>query len=546
MGSRGFRRTAAKYATLVIAGFLSMALMACQNSSGSTNSNLTTIDQNLRFQSVDGIAPSIPQYMMVTVPATFALNASGSVTVSNATWNFGDGTTANTAIATHTYSATGTYTVTVTATDSNGNQMSFNQAVTVVAFNEAYNCIADLSTSVPSVGTVGQAVTMTLNVPSCMTGEITTTDWNFGDNSTGSGTSVTHTFTTAGVYTVNTAIYIFDGTTPSFTVTATISITGGNSTSGGGSTSGSGSGSTSGSGTGSNNGGSSNPGTGNTGSNSNGNTNTTSITPPPSVPLSPAQLADLSILVLNPAYSGALNLSGNASIKAAGSVIVNSMSNSAVVLSGSALLQGSQVNVTGNIVTSGGASVSGPIATGVNPTLDPFANLAAPSSANLTSYSDGRISGDKTVTLQPGDYASGISVSGNSTVTLSSGTYFIDNGISVSGGSTLVGKNVFLYIDSGSISFSGGSNVTLSPVSCGTTSSGITIFQSRTNAMPASLSGNANGTISGVLYFPDAEVNLSGGAGVPQPFTLIANTLGLSGGSFIVGTALNCSAGTGK
>ncbi len=251
MGSRGFRRTAAKYATLVIAGFLSMALMACQNSSGSTNSNLTTIDQNLRFQSVDGIAPSIPQYMMVTVPATFALNASGSVTVSNATWNFGDGTTANTAIATHTYSATGTYTVTVTATDSNGNQMSFNQAVTVVAFNEAYNCIADLSTSVPSVGTVGQAVTMTLNVPSCMTGEITTTDWNFGDNSTGSGTSVTHTFTTAGVYTVNTAIYIFDGTTPSFTVTATISITGGNSTSGGGSTSGSGSGSTSGSGTGS-------------------------------------------------------------------------------------------------------------------------------------------------------------------------------------------------------------------------------------------------------------------------------------------------------
>ncbi len=298
--------------------------------------------------------------------------------------------------------------------------------------------------------------------------------------------------------------------------------------------------------TGTNNGGSGNPGFNNTGANSNGNTNTTSITPPPSVPLSPAQLADLSILVLNPAYSGALDLSGNASIKAAGSVIVNSMSNSAAVLSGYALVQGSQVNVTGNIVTSGGASVSGPIATGVNPTLDPFANLAAPSSANLTSYSDGRISGDTTVTLQPGDYTSGISVSGNSTVTLSSGTYFTDNGISVSGGSTLVGKNVFLYIDSGSINFSGGSNVTLSPVSCGTTSSGITIFQSRTNAMPASLSGNANGTISGVLYFPDADVNLSGGAGVPQPFTLIANTLGLSGGSFIVGTALNCSAGTGK
>ena len=277
----------------------------------------------------------------------------------------------------------------------------------------------------------------------------------------------------------------------------------------------------------------------NTGQNNPGNGNST-VTIPPSVPLTPTQLADLSILVLNPTYPSSLNDSGSASIKATGSVIVNSISDSAVNLSGNAVVQASQVNVTGNILTSGGASIVGPVATGVNPTLDPFANVAAPSATNLTSYSNGRISGQATVTLQPGAYPSGINVSGGSSVTLTSGTYFIDNGISVSGDSTLVGKNVLLYIDSGDVNFSGGSNVTLSPVSCGPTASGITIFQSRTNSMPASLSGNADGAISGVLYFPDAEVNFSGEASIPQPFSLISDTLNLSGGSFLVGTGLAC------
>lgn len=283
----------------------------------------------------------------------------------------------------------------------------------------------------------------------------------------------------------------------------------------------------------------------NSGSNSNpgqsypGNGSGT-VTIPPSVPLTASQLADLSILVLNPTYPSSLNTSGRAKINATGSVIVNSISDTAVNLSGNAVVQASELNVTGNVVTSGGGSVIGPVATGVNPTLDPFANVPAPSASNMTSYSTGRVSGYANVTLQPGAYPSGINVSGDSTVTLNPGTYFIDNGVSVSGGSTLVGKNVLLYIDSGSVNFSGGSNVTLSPALCGPTASGLTIFQSRTNSIPASLSGNANGAISGVLYFPDAEVNFSGGAGIPQPFSLISDTLNLSGGSFLVGTGLAC------
>src|SRR6185437_8768353 len=105
-----------------------------------------------------------------------------------------------------------------------GKQMSFTQTVTVVAFNEAYTCLSDLAVTIPSVGTVGTAFTATLSVPSCMNGEVTSVDWNFGDGSTMSGTSATYTYSTAGTYNVTTAVYLFGGTTPTFTLTSTIYV----------------------------------------------------------------------------------------------------------------------------------------------------------------------------------------------------------------------------------------------------------------------------------------------------------------------------------
>ncbi len=274
MNTIDFHKAMWRYSAWSLAGLMTLGLIACGGGGGGSGSTTSASSgAMLRFQSVDGIAPSIPQYMMATVAGSFALNASSTATISTVTWDFGDGTTASTANTTHVYANTGSYTVSVNATDSTGKQMSFTQTVTVVAFSEAYTCLADLAVTVPSVATVGTPFTASLSVPSCMNGEVTQVVWNFGNGSTASGTSTTFTYAAAGTFNVTTAVYLFAGTTPSFTYTSTIYVTSNSTGSGSGTGTGTGTGSGTGTGTGSGSGSGTGTGTG-TGSGSGTGTGT--------------------------------------------------------------------------------------------------------------------------------------------------------------------------------------------------------------------------------------------------------------------------------
>lgn len=89
------------------------------------------------------------------------------------------------------------------------------------------------STSIPSTGTVGTAVSVSASTNDVWS-TVSSTTWNFGDGSTGSGTSTTHTYTAAGTYTVT--VTATDALGNSRSTTGSIVVSAASSSSGSGTT----------------------------------------------------------------------------------------------------------------------------------------------------------------------------------------------------------------------------------------------------------------------------------------------------------------------
>jgi len=131
-------------------------------------------------------------------------------------WNFGDGTTATSAMPTHAYAASGYYNVTLFATNS-------------------YGCVASLIKSAyihvytpPFVNFTGSPVVI-CNPPGSVTFTNFTTgtgpftyNWRFGDGGTSTATSPSHGYTAPGTYTVKLSVTDANGCTDSITRAAYI------------------------------------------------------------------------------------------------------------------------------------------------------------------------------------------------------------------------------------------------------------------------------------------------------------------------------------
>jgi PKD repeat protein len=156
-----------------------------------------------------------------------AVNLNGAAstsagTITDYSWNFGDGTTLDsggTATATHTYTTSGAHTVTLTITDSNDDTNETSHTVTATApqptarFTPSETSVMDGA----SISFDGSASTSA--------GTITDYSWNFGDGSaldSHTAATATHSYTAPGAYTVTlTVTNSYGGTNQtSSTVTA--------------------------------------------------------------------------------------------------------------------------------------------------------------------------------------------------------------------------------------------------------------------------------------------------------------------------------------
>ncbi len=126
----------------------------------------------------------------VPLTVNFTDQSTGSPT--SWSWTFGDGGTSTAQNPSHTYNSVGTYTVTLTATNSAGSD------------GETKTNYITVSTT-PTAGFSGSPtsgeVPLTVNFTNSSTGA-TSYSWTFGDGGTSTATNPSHTYTTAGTFTV--------------------------------------------------------------------------------------------------------------------------------------------------------------------------------------------------------------------------------------------------------------------------------------------------------------------------------------------------------
>ena len=165
-------------------------------------------------------SPSSPQ---VSQQVSFTASASGGTGPYSFSWAFGDGATGTGAAVYHTYSTTGSYSVVLTAKDSSPSQQTATsqQTITVTSPPPPPSLTASFTESL-SNSVVGQTVSFT-GSGSGGTAPYNYA-WNFGDSSTGSGSSASHVYQTAGVYTVVLTVTDAAGHVVSATNTVTVTL----------------------------------------------------------------------------------------------------------------------------------------------------------------------------------------------------------------------------------------------------------------------------------------------------------------------------------
>jgi len=108
-------------------------------------------------------------------------------------WLFGDGGSLTSANPSHTYNSFGNYTVTLITTSSNGCHDTMVKPAYVVVQPTAVNIQGNTF-----LGCAPGSGTFTANVTSAF--PVTSYNWNFGDGNTGTGATVSHTYSGSGTY----------------------------------------------------------------------------------------------------------------------------------------------------------------------------------------------------------------------------------------------------------------------------------------------------------------------------------------------------------
>ncbi|HKD82085.1 MAG TPA: PKD domain-containing protein [Candidatus Angelobacter sp.] len=158
----------------------------------------------------------------LTVSASTAGSSDPDGTIASTSITFGDGSAAVSGTsATHVYQTAGTYTITATVTDNLGATASKSASVVVTAVVPNKPPIASVSAT-PASAYGPASISVSAAGSTDPDGTIAGAVLNFGDGSSASGLTATHTYGNAGVYTLTATVTDNQGASSSASTTVTV------------------------------------------------------------------------------------------------------------------------------------------------------------------------------------------------------------------------------------------------------------------------------------------------------------------------------------
>jgi len=179
-----------------------------------------------------------------------------------------------------------------------------------------------------------------------------------------------------------------------------------------------------------------------------------------------------------------------------------------------------------------GGTNTGPPSATTTQQNDPLKNLTEPSQPSTTysgstSFSQSGTT-SLTTNLSPGYYQNGFNINSPASgyqniVNLSPGLYYFNGSVNVDAGATLEcttctgGAGVTLFFENGSLQPNSSATITLNAAATGSTSNNdvanMLIWESKNNSTSMDLDANSTTTLNGVIYLPNAELDLNSGSG---------------------------------
>lgn len=169
--------------------------------------NFTCATSSQSSSNIPPIADAGPDQ---TVSAGQSVSFSGATSydpdgyVTNYAWNFGDGSTGSGITASHTYKNPGIYTVTLSVTDDKGAAGTDTAVITIQQVILNKPPVADAGPDQTVIQ--GKPLSFSAKASYDRDGYIVSYAWDFGDGSTGTGVTATHTYDYPGLYTATLSV----------------------------------------------------------------------------------------------------------------------------------------------------------------------------------------------------------------------------------------------------------------------------------------------------------------------------------------------------
>ncbi len=187
-----------------------------------TSSTGTTSQTSI---TITATTPPVPPKAVISssavtgnTPLTVSFDGTGSTgDIVSYAWSFGDNSSGTGSQASHNYTTAGTYNATLTVTSPTGTTSQTSVTITATAPPVPPEAV------ISSSAVTGDAPLMVSFNGTGSTGDIASYAWNFGDNSSGTGSQISHNYTTAGTYNATLTVTSPTGSTgqTSVTITAT-------------------------------------------------------------------------------------------------------------------------------------------------------------------------------------------------------------------------------------------------------------------------------------------------------------------------------------